>query len=56
MIGVTISGKAYLVIASMLIVALEPEIDPGREYRVWLPRDVVSRLRALRGRDRLLAR
>ena len=49
MIGVTISGAAYAVIASTL-----PESSPSRagnssgEYRVWLPRAVVNQLRALR--------
>jgi hypothetical protein len=50
MIGVTISGKAYAAIAPTLPAgsAAEKEIDPGLEYRLWLPLDVVTRLRALR--------
>jgi hypothetical protein len=50
MIGVTISGKAYAAIAFTLPVGspFEAEIAPDHEYRVWLPRAVVNRLRAVR--------
>lgn len=51
MIAITISGQAYAKIASTLPTGLtpEPEMVPDREYRVWVPREQVSRLRALRG-------
>jgi hypothetical protein len=51
MIGITISGNAYAAIVSTLPAssADEAEIAPDREYQVWLPRDVVNRLRAMRG-------
>jgi hypothetical protein len=49
MIGVTISGEAYAAIAATLPAqSAVQEIVPDREYRVWLPRAVVIRLRALR--------
>jgi hypothetical protein len=48
MIAITISAEAYAVIAAARS-AGEREIVPDREYRVWLPRAVVERLRALRG-------
>jgi hypothetical protein len=50
MIGVTITGKAYAVIAPTLPAGsvAEKEIDPSLEYRVWLPREIVTRLKALR--------
>lgn len=49
MIGITISGKAYATIAAALPAgSIERGIVPDGEYRVWLPRDVVFRLKALR--------
>jgi hypothetical protein len=51
MIGITISGKAYAAIASTLPTTrsiAETKVAPDREYSVWLPRDVVNRLRDLR--------
>jgi hypothetical protein len=50
MIGITVSGKAFAAIAATLPAGsgVEPEIVLDREYCVWLPRDVVNRLRALR--------
>ena len=49
MIGVTISGKAYAAIAVKLPAqSAEREIVPDLEYRIWWPRPVVIRLRALR--------
>jgi hypothetical protein len=50
MIGITISGKAYSAIAATLRAgaALEREIVPEGEYRVWLPRIAVERLLASR--------
>lgn len=48
MIAITISAEAYAVIAAALS-GPEQEIAADREYRVWLPRAVVERLRALRG-------
>ncbi len=51
MIGITISGKAYTAIVSTLPATgsiAETKVAPDREYGVWLPRDVVSRLRDLR--------
>jgi hypothetical protein len=50
MIGVTISADAYAAIAAALHsgAAAKPELAPGRECRVWLPRAIVERLRALR--------
>jgi hypothetical protein len=50
MIGITISGKAYAAIASTLPAgsALQGELAPDGEYRVWLPQTVVNRLRSLR--------
>jgi hypothetical protein len=47
MIAITISAEAYAVIAANLSAA-EQEIAADREYRIWLPRAVVERLRALR--------
>jgi hypothetical protein len=56
MIGITISGRAYTAIAATLpaLFAVEPEIAPDGENRVWLPRIVVERLRARRGQARPL--
>jgi hypothetical protein len=50
MIGITISGKAYSAIATTLRAsyAVEREIAPDGEYRVWVPRTIVERLLALR--------
>jgi hypothetical protein len=49
MIGITISGKAYSAIASMLPNhATERELLPDRDYRIWLPRTAVERLLASR--------
>ena len=50
MIGVTITGKAYAVIAPTLPAGsvAEKEIDPGLEYQIWLPKEFVIRLMALR--------
>ena len=49
MIGVTISGRAYVAIADTLPPgSAEREIAPDRDYRIWLPRSEVIRLRALR--------
>jgi hypothetical protein len=50
MIAITVSGKAYAAIAPILPLGftVEGEPVPDREYRVWLPRDVVYRRRALR--------
>jgi predicted CopG family antitoxin len=49
MIGITISAEAYAAISALPAgSAAEQEIAPEREYRVWLPRAVVNRLRALR--------
>ncbi len=50
MIGITISGKAYSAIAATLPAsfAMEQEMAPDGEYRVWLPRRVVERLIARR--------
>jgi hypothetical protein len=49
MIGITISGKAYAAIASMLPNhATERELLPDRDYRIWLPRTAVERLLAWR--------
>ena len=48
MIGVTISGKAYAAIAATLPAqSAEREMVPDLEYRIWLPRAVVIRLRTL---------
>ena len=52
MIGITISGKAYIAIAATLPVgSAGADIAPDGEYLVWLPRDVVDHLRALRAPD-----
>jgi hypothetical protein len=51
MIGITNSGKAYAAIVSTLPATgsiAETKVAPDREYSVWLPRDVVNRLRDLR--------
>ena len=49
MIGITISGEAYAAIARTIPGAeAADQIAPNREYRVWMPRDVVIRLSALR--------
>ena len=53
MIGITITGKAYIAIAATLPVGSGPgpDIAPDGVYLVWLPRDVVNHLRALRAPD-----
>jgi hypothetical protein len=49
MIGITISGNAYGVIAPLLPAGrVEHGIIPDAEYHVWLPQAVVIRLLALR--------
>jgi hypothetical protein len=50
MIGITISGKPYSVIAATLQAhaAVEREIAPESEYRVWMPRIAVERVLARR--------
>lgn len=50
MIGVTTSSKAYVAIAAALPARLgaEREISPDSECLVWMPRDLVFRLLALR--------
>jgi hypothetical protein len=51
MIGVTISGKAYAAIADALpggSAQQGPGVVPDGEYYVWLPKDVVVQLIALR--------
>jgi hypothetical protein len=48
MIAITLSAEAYAVVAAARA-AGEQEVAADREYRVWLPRAVVERLRALRG-------
>ena len=50
MIGITVSGKAYAALVAALTVGstIEGEVAPDGEYRLWLPRDVVNRLRAHR--------
>jgi hypothetical protein len=51
MIAITITGNAYAAIASTLPSGppIEREISLDREdYRIWLPRAFVERLRALR--------
>ena len=49
MIGITISGKAYATLAAALPGStVADELAPDGEYRLWLPPDVVNRLRALR--------
>jgi hypothetical protein len=57
MIGITISAEAYAAIAAKLPTAhaVEQEIAPVHEYRVWLPRAVVNHLRARRIPGSLLA-
>jgi hypothetical protein len=49
-IGITVSGKAYAAIAAALPAGstVADELVPDGEYQVWLPMDVVNRLRALR--------
>jgi hypothetical protein len=50
MIGITISGEAYAVIASIPPPGcVERDIVPSAEYQIWLPQAVV-RLLALRER------
>jgi hypothetical protein len=51
MIGITISGRAYATIATTLPAGTVDvaAIVLDSEYRIWLPRDVVNRLRASRG-------
>jgi len=53
MIGITISGKAYAAILPIAPTASPGEsgIAPDHQYRIWLPRDVVERLRELRLSD-----
>lgn len=50
MIGITISGIAYAAILSMMPAGSigETKIAPDGQYRIWLPQDVVERLRSLR--------
>jgi hypothetical protein len=50
MIGITISGKAYSAIAATLRAgaAVEREIVPDGEYRVWMSHIAVERLLAQR--------
>ena len=50
MIGITISGKAYAAILPVLTAGStgETRIAPDNQYSVWLPRDVVERLRSMR--------
>jgi hypothetical protein len=50
MIGITISGKAYAAIAPTLPPGstVDGEAASDGEYRIWLPGDVVNRLRAYR--------
>ncbi len=49
MIGITISGAAYAVIASTLPSgSAEQDIVLDGEYHIWLPQTVVIRLLALR--------
>jgi hypothetical protein len=50
MIGITITGRAYAAIAAIVPAAsvAEQDVAPDGEYRLWLPRDVVIRLKALR--------
>jgi hypothetical protein len=49
MIAITISGKAYASIAPLLPAAsATDQIAPDGEYHVWLPRNVVKHLLALR--------
>ena len=51
MIGITISGKAYSVIAAMLpgSPTVERDIAAHGECRLWVPRHFVERLMARRG-------
>jgi hypothetical protein len=53
MIGITVSGKAYAAMAGLLPAGstLPHEPVPDGEYLLWLPRDTVNRLRALRAPD-----
>jgi hypothetical protein len=50
MIGITVTGKAYAAIAPTLPAGstVDGELAPDSEYRLWLPRNVVNRLRAER--------
>lgn len=50
MIGITISGKAYSVIAAMLpgSPTVEQDIAAHGECRLWVPRHLVERLMARR--------
>lgn len=50
MIGITISAEAYAAIAAAKAQAASAaeQLASDREYRIWLPRAVVERLRALR--------
>jgi hypothetical protein len=57
MIGITISGETYAVIASILPPGrVERDIVPSAEYQIWLPQAVAVRLLALRSAARLSAR
>jgi hypothetical protein len=47
MIGITISGEAYAAIASTLAAGHAVQPFDG-QCKIWLPRAVVNRLRALR--------
>jgi hypothetical protein len=51
MIGITISGNAYVAIAPTLPAGFGQEIVPEHEHLVWLPQTVVNHLRALRAPD-----
>ena len=51
MIGITISGEAYAAIISTLprtSSIAETKVAPDCEFAVWVPRDLVNRLRDLR--------
>lgn len=49
MIGVIITGRATLIATIVPVGSVsEPEIAPDRQYQVWLPGDLVTRLKALR--------
>jgi hypothetical protein len=53
MIGITISGDAYAVIASILWPGcVDLDIVPGGEYQIWLPQAVVIRLLGNEGAKR----
>jgi len=50
MISITISGRAYAAIAETMPpgAVTGQEIVPDGEYRIWLPLEFVTRLKALR--------